>query len=405
MERLRGKRIVLGVSGGIAAYKSVLLLRILQEQGADIRVMMTHNAGYFIGPMTFEAISGHPVCASLFENREDTGVPHIEWARDLDILVIAPATANIIGKCAGGIADDALSTFFLAVKCPVVFCPSMNEQMYKSGVVQRNLEILRQDGHCVLEPGVGKLACRTSGPGRLPEPHEIADRLYACLLNQDLEGWRFLVTAGPTREAIDPVRFITNPSTGKMGYAIARAAEHRGATVNLVTGPTHLPDPPGVYVIKVESAAQMAQAVFEEAPKAQIVVKTAAVADYRPQSPSKQKIKKQSGNRNLELERTKDILKVLGERKQQGQFLVGFAAETEKLAEYAKKKLTEKNLDLIVGNLVGKAESGFGGERNQVTLFYRDGLVEETEIMEKEAVAHLLLDRIRDRLKPGKSAS
>jgi len=387
------KNIILGVSGGIAAYKSVELLRLLVKQGARVRVMMTKNAQWFVGPLTFEALSGQPVCTDLFEKNDDASIRHIQWAEVADAVVIAPATANIIGKLSVGIADDALSTFLLAVTCPVIVCPSMNTHMFQSPAVQRNLETLRTDGHFIIAPETGTLACGTTGPGRLPEPEDIVDRIAYYLSTKDLKDKKILVTAGPTREPVDPVRFISNPSSGKMGFAVARAAEYRGGEVTLITGPTHLPDPNNVKVIRVQTAREMARAVFDNMAHSDIIIKTAAVSDYRPKDPAVQKIKKEKGERVLYLERTQDILKEIGRRKKD-QILVGFAAETENLEQHAETKRVEKNLDIIVGNIVGEPSSGFGADTNKVTLFYKDGTQEPLPVMEKDAVAHILLDRI-----------
>jgi len=387
------KNIILGVSGGIAAYKSVELLRLLVKQGANVRVMMTKNAQWFVGPLTFEALSGQPVCTDLFEKNDDASIRHIQWAEAADAVVIAPATANIIGKLSCGIADDALSTFILAVTCPVIVCPSMNTHMFESRAVQRNLETLRADGHFIIDPESGTLACGTTGPGRLPEPEDIVDRIANYLSTKDLKDKKILVTSGPTRESVDPVRFISNPSSGKMGFAVARAAEYRGGEVTLIAGPTHLPDPNNVKVIRIQTAREMAQAVFENMEDSDIIIKTAAVSDYRPKDPSTQKIKKEKGELVLYLERTQDILKEIGRRKM-NQILVGFAAETENLEQHAETKRVEKNLDIIVGNIVGESSSGFDADTNKVTLFYKDGTKEPLPMMEKDAVAHILLDRI-----------
>ena len=390
---LRGKQIVLGVSGGIAAYKAVELLRLMKKEEADVRVILTANAQWFVGPGTFQALSGQPVCTNLFNGEGDASIRHIEWAESADAVVIAPATANIIGKLAGGIADDALSTFMLAVTSPVLLCPAMNTHMYENRAVQRNLDTLEADGYHITEPGAGQLACGTTGPGRLPEPAEILDRLRQVLTRKDLSNKRILVTAGPTQEAIDPVRFISNPSTGKMGYAIARAAEYRGATVVLVSGPTNLPDPANVTTIRVRSAREMADAVFDHLDGSDIIIKTAAVSDYRPREIAEQKIKKSADEMTLTLQKNIDILRELGQRKN-GRILVGFAAETEELVQNASKKLVEKNLDIIVGNLIGVKGSGFGADTNKVTLFFRDGSRESLDTMEKEQVANTLLDRV-----------
>jgi phosphopantothenoylcysteine decarboxylase / phosphopantothenate---cysteine ligase len=390
---IHGKKIILGVCGGIAAYKAVELLRGLKKLGANVRVMMTENASWFVRPLTFHALSGIPVFSSLFNESDDTCFKHIEWAQEADIAVIAPATANMIGKLANGIADDALSTFMLAATCARIVCPSMNSHMYENRAVQRNLDILESDGYIVLEPGAGELACGTTGPGRLPEPELILDRIVNHLTTKDFSGKKVLVTAGPTQEPMDPVRFISNPSSGKMGYAIARAAEHRGADVTLVTGPTYLTDPVNVSVIRVRTAEEMAFAVFSHMEEASIIIKSAAVSDYRPKIKSSHKIKKESGDLLVEFERTQDILKTIGEKKKR-QILVGFAAETQDLEKNAGKKLAEKNLDLIVGNIVGKPGSGFGSETNKVTFFYRNGTFESLPFMEKDNVANELLDRI-----------
>lgn len=390
---IKNKNIVLGVSGGIAAYKSVELLRLLIKGEANVRVIMTKNALEFVGRLTFEALSGQLVCTSWFEKVDDASIRHIDWANEADAVIIAPATANIIGKIASGIADDALSTFILAVTCPVVICPAMNTSMFEAKAVRRNLERLKSDGHFVVEPESGELACGATGPGRLPEPEDILDRLLFYLSPKDMKGKKILVTAGPTREFIDPVRFISNPSSGKMGFAVARAAEQRGGNVILITGPTNLPDPNNVTVVRVGTAREMALAVFEHMEDSEIIIKTAAVSDYRPKEQSGQKIKKEKDELVLSLEKTQDILKEVGRRKKD-RILVGFAAETENLEPFAEKKLVEKNLDIIVGNLVGGPSSGFGTDTNEVTMFYKDGTKEVFPEMQKDDVAHILLDRI-----------
>jgi len=388
-----GCHIVLGVSGGIAAYKSVELLRLLTKMGADVRIVMTRNATRFVGPVTFEALSGRKVCMDLFNHGDDAAIGHIEWAKAADAVVIAPATANIIGKLAGGIADDALSTFMLAVTAPVLICPAMNTHMLAHPAVMHNLEMLRSFGHRVLMPGAGELACGTTGPGRLPDPADILDRLLAHLTTKDLAGKRVLVTAGPTQEAIDPVRFISNPSTGKMGYALARAAEHRGAAVTLVSGPTHLTAPLNVESVPVTSAHQMAAAVYERLERVDVVIKAAAVSDYRPTTAADQKIKKGPAEMVMTLEKNPDILATLGQRKTH-QILVGFAAETQQLTDHAAEKLVQKNLDMIVANRIGPADTGFGADTNQVVLLCRDGGRETLALMPKPQLAHLILDRI-----------
>ena len=389
----RGKHIVLGVSGGIAAYKSVELLRGLIKAEADVRVIMTTNARHFIGPMTFEALSGRGVCTSLFDHSDDAAIRHIDWAEAADAVVIAPATANTVAKLANGIADDALSTFMLAVTAPRLICPSMNTHMFEHPATVRNLDRLTADGYTVMTPDEGQLACGTTGPGRLPEPVDILDRIQKLFVTKDLRDKRVLVTAGPTREYLDPVRFISNPSSGKMGYAIARAAEYRGAEVILVTGPVSLPNPLNVNVIHIQSAQEMFKEITERLPWADVLIKTAAVGDYRPQELEVHKIKKSDASMNLTLVRNPDILLEAGHRKTD-QLLIGFAAETRDLEKNAVEKLKAKNLDLIVGNELNGPHSGFESDTNTVTLFYKDGSREALPAMPKEEVAHLLMDRI-----------
>ena len=430
---LKGKTILLGVCGGIAAYKAVEILRLLTRAGAGVRVVMTRAAQEFVGETTFRVLSENEVCTGLF-NTNETSVRHIEWAREADALVIAPATANILGKMANGLADDALSTMLLAVTSKKMVCPSMNSAMYESLAVQRNLDILEKDGVFILEPGSGELACKTTGTGRLPDPEFIVDRLAKLLTPGDLKGKRLLVTAGPTREAIDPVRYISNHSSGKMGYALAEAAEKRGGEVTLVSGPVNLSPPAGVEFLPVTSAREMKDTVMAGMEDARIIIKVAAVADYRPASPKKSKIKKKDQVRNqspvsdqssdlvsgqvsdsgqtqnqdqdagqarstlsLSLMENPDILKALGKKKQD-RFLVGFAAETDDLEANALLKMEKKNLDMIVGNIVGVEGSGFGSDTNRITMFFRDGSREICDSMTKTKAAHLILDRILERL-------
>ncbi len=390
------KTIALGVTGGIAAYKSVELLRLLTKAGARVRVIMTANATWFVGPGTFQALSGLPVCTSVFEEG-DASIRHIDWAGETDLAVIAPATANTIGKLANGIADDALSTFMLAVTAPVVICPAMNTHMYEHPAVQRNLDILQGFGHHIVEPDAGSLACGTVGPGRLATPDTIWEAMAALLTPKDFKGRTLLLTAGPTREAIDPVRFVSNPSSGKMGFALAKAAARRGARVILVAGPVSLADPLHVEVHRVESAAEMADRVQALLPEADVVIKTAAVADYRPVHTADHKIKKTEDHLAVTFERTIDILHSIGRQKAH-RFLVGFAAETRDLRENARQKLEAKNLDMIVANRIGEAGSGFEADTNKVTLLHRDGREEGLPVMSKEALAHELLSRITERL-------
>ena len=392
---LKDKNLVLGVCGGIAAYKSVEFLRLLIKAGASVQVVMTTHAGEFVGPLTFEALSQQKVCTSLFDPHDSAGIQHIQWAEDADAVIVAPATANMIAKLAHGLADDPLSTFMLAVTSPTMICPSMNTNMYASEAVQDNLQILKRRGFAVVEPEAGELACGTTGPGRLPEPDYILDRLYALMTPKDLNGQRILVTAGPTHEPIDPVRYISNPSSGKMGYAVARAAEMRGADVTLVSGPTCLSPPNNVRVIQVTTAAQMAHAVMENFDRADVLIKSAAVADYTPEHAEPHKIKKNDKPQTLPLKPTQDILKTVSMQKN-GQLVVGFAAETQHLDRFATEKLAAKQLDLIVGNLVGTEDSGFEVETNRVNLYFKDGSHESLDVMPKTDVAHVILDRVVD---------
>jgi len=394
---LQGKNIILGVCGGISAYKIPELLRIIVKQGASVKVIMTRNAEAFIGKVTFEALSGNPVCVSLFEGESQGAIRHIAWAQECDAVVIAPATANMIGKLANGIADDALSTFMLAVTSPRIICPAMNTNMYENRATHRNMDILESDGFIILEPDAGELACGMTGAGRLPSPEYIADRLGKQLCRKDLLHQKILVSAGPTMEPIDPVRFISNHSSGKMGYAIAKAAEHRGADVTLVSGPTSLRVPVGVHMVHVKTADEMADAMFDNMETSNVVIKVAAVADYKPDIQAEHKIKKKDEKMILQLDRNVDILKELGKRKT-NQILVGFAAETKDLDIHAREKLQGKNLDMIVGNIVGNSKSGFGLDTNKVTFYFPDGKKESFPTMGKDEVADILLDHIAERV-------
>ncbi|PIE71033.1 MAG: bifunctional phosphopantothenoylcysteine decarboxylase/phosphopantothenate--cysteine ligase CoaBC [Deltaproteobacteria bacterium] len=394
---LTDKKILLAVSGGIACYKSIEIMRQLQKKGAGVRVVMTPHATAFVQSMTFAAISGHPVYQEMFADETDGVIRHIDLAGWADAVVIAPATANVIGKLACGIADDALTTLMMAVRAPVMVCPSMNTTMYESRAVQRNIDQLAADGFHLIEPDAGELACGVTGAGRLPEPGYIVNRLERLFYPKDFQGKKVLITAGPTREAIDPVRYISNHSSGKMGYALAGAAEYRGADVTLVSGPTAEALPPHVKRVDVESAREMYDAVFDHLSHADVLIKVAAVADYRPAEVAEHKLKKSDEDRVLTLKKNPDILKSAGTAKA-GPFLVGFAAETRNLKTYATKKIREKNLDMIVGNLVNAPGSGFGSDTNTVTLFYKDGTEEALPNLSKQAVAHALLDRIGKRL-------
>jgi len=391
MKFLKDKTIILGVSGGIACYKSVEIARQLQKVGANVYVIMTRNATRFVGPLTFEAISGHPVCFELFHTTSDTTFHHIQWAEMADAVVVAPTTANLLAKIAHGIADDALTTFLLAVQSPVLLCPSMNTRMWENKSVQDNINIIRERNINILPPDTGDLACGTTGAGRQPDAHVIVTYAHRQLSQKDLLGKNVLVTAGPTLEYIDPVRFMSNPSSGKMGYAIAEAAKCRGAKVILVSGPTQLNIPPGINYIAVQTAEEMAKAVFDHEAKMDIIIKAAAVADYKVVCPSEHKIKKTDAHLQIDLQKNIDILKELGHRKN-NQFLVGFAAETRDLSNNAQQKLSEKNLDMIVANLIGSIDSGFQSDTNRVTLFFKNGRQVSLPLESKEIIAHSILN-------------
>ncbi len=391
---LRDKKIVLGVCGGIAAYKAAELVRLYVKAGAEVFVIMTEAARQFVTPLTFQTLSGNPVHGELFDLVQEQEIGHISLADRADLIVVAPATANLVGKVASGIADDLLTTTLMASSAPVLFAPAMNSRMWENSIYQHNQRKLRRIGYHFLEPEVGLLACGWEGKGKLPDPEVILAETRRLLSPRDLAGETLLVTAGPTREELDPVRFLSNYSSGKMGYAIARAAAERGARVLLVSGPTALAAPRGVEFHPVVSACQMQQSVMELAPSCSVVVMAAAVADYRPAARSARKIKKSAGDRLcLELERNPDILAGLG-RLSGERLLVGFAAETEDLLSNARQKLTEKNLDLIVANDVTREGAGFDVDTNIVRLLYRDGMDEEFPQMSKDDVAGLLLDRI-----------
>ena len=392
---LQDKKILLGVSGGIAIYKAVDLVSKLRKQGAQVRVVMTEHAAKFVTPLLFAEISGNQVAASMWE-REDYQVEHIALARWADLVLLAPATANILAKLAAGIADDMLSTVLLATRAPVLVCPAMNTEMYQHPATQANLKTLTARGVTIMEPEAGPLACGVSGTGRLPEVPEIIAFLqhYLAQKDGDLAGLQVLVTAAGTREPIDPVRYVGNRSSGKMGYAIAQAAAWRGAQVTLVTGPSALTPPPYVQVVNVETTEEMKDACLQAYPRADIVIKAAAVADYKPREVSAQKIKK-AGNEalTLVLDKNPDILQLLGQQKQR-QFLVGFAAETQNLLANARAKIQKKNLDLLVANDVTLSGAGFGTETNIVKFLYVDGRIEELTKMSKADIAQLLLNRI-----------
>lgn len=394
---LKDKRIVLGVTGGIAAYKAVELLRLFVKAGARVQVIMTAAAQEFVTPLTFQTLSGNPVHTGLFNLLQEMEIGHIALADRADLLVIAPATANVIGKISGGIADDLLTTTVMATRAPVLFAPAMNVNMWENPLYRQNEEKLKGLGYHFLEPASGFLACGWEGQGKLPEPGAIFQECVRLLTPQDLIGETVLVTAGPTREELDPVRYLSNRSSGKMGYAIARAACNRGAKVILVSGPTALTPPCGVEFLGVTSAAQMREAVLGRAGEATVIVKAAAVADYRPAVRAPQKIKKEgSGEMTLVLEKNPDILAELGEIKG-ACYLVGFAAETADLLANAGKKLESKKLDLIVANDVTEDGAGFDVDTNIVRFLFADGTVQELPRMSKDAVAGRLLDVIAAR--------
>jgi phosphopantothenoylcysteine decarboxylase/phosphopantothenate--cysteine ligase len=392
---MKGKKIIVGITGGIAAYKGAELVRLLVRKGAHTRVAMTLNATRFVTPLTFETLSGNKVIWDMW-GREGTTIAHISWGQEEDLIIIAPATANFIAKMAHGIGDDFLSTMVLAATAKILVCPSMNTHMFSNPAVQNNLMLLRERGYTVMEPGEGQLACRTEGPGRLPEPEEIVEQALILLSQQDLLGLRVLVTAGATAEPIDPVRYITNRSTGKMGYSLAKAARRRGASVVLVSGPTTLSPPQGVKFCGVKTAGEMLQAVLDHRPESGIIIKAAAVSDYRPRHEAEQKIKKGAESLSIELVKNPDILAQLGSTKEDFPcLLVGFAAETEDLLKNAKEKLRAKNLDMIVANDVSRNDAGFETDTNIVKIIYRDGKVEDSPLMTKEEVADLVLDRVK----------
>jgi len=393
---VKGKNIVVGISGGIAAYKAAELVRLLMKSEALTHVAMTTNATQFVTPVTFEALSGNRVICNQFRD-EGPLMEHITWGQEADLVIIAPATANIIGKIANGIGDDFLSTMLLATTAKILVCPSMNTQMYMNPAVQDNLKRLKARDITVMAPGEGQLACRTEGPGRLPEPADIAEQAEMLLSRQDLSGLKILLTAGATIEPIDPVRFITNRSTGKMGYALARAARRRGASVTLISGPTALPSPYGVTFLGVTSAEEMKQAVFDNRSGCDIIIKAAAVADYRPLEMAEQKMKKGTDTLTLELTKNPDILAELGATKKEFPcVLVGFAAETEELLSHAKAKLEAKNLDMIVANDVSRSDAGFEADTNIVKMIYRNGDTEDSRLMSKDDIADLILDRAKE---------
>ncbi len=391
---LKGKTVVLALTGGIAAYKIATLASMLVKQKATVLVLMTENATRFIAPLTFEALTGTRCMVDTFDRSFSFEIEHVAVADRADLVLVAPASANVIAKMANGIADDMLTTTVLACRCPKLVAPAMNTGMYENPATQANLARLRGYGVEVIDPACGRLACGAVGPGKMPEPQQLLEHIQRHLACQkDMAGLHLLVTAGPTREALDPVRFITNHSTGRMGYELARAAMLRGAQVTLVSGPTALEPPPFVELVRVESARQMHDAVMAAAPAQDVIIKAAAVADYRPAHTAGEKIKKSGADLTLELTRTPDILAELGAARRPGQFLCGFAMETRDLLDNARAKLEKKGADMIVANSLREAGAGFGGATNHVTLVEPTGCT-ELPLAGKDEVAHRILDRI-----------
>ena len=390
---LAGKTIVLAITGGIAAYKAAEITRLLVKEGAIVRVLMTKNAQEFITPLTLQTLSGNPVASETFSLTQESEIGHIRLADTADLMLIAPASADVIGKVAHGIADDLLTTVLLATTAPVLVAPAMNVHMYAHPAVQENMRILTTRGYRFVEPGEGSLACGYEGKGRLADPEDIVEDARAALTKKDLMQEKIIVTAGPNAEPIDPVRFITNRSTGKMGFAMARIAWHRGAEVTLVSGPTSLQPPRGVRFCAVQTAREMQQAVLEHHPQATIIVSAAAIADYRPAYVAPQKIKKKEGNFVIELTRNPDILGELSQHKG-NRLHVGFATETENVLENATRKLRGKNLDMIVANDVTQEGAGFAHDTNIVTLIDRSERMETLPLMSKDEVAHVVYDRL-----------
>ena len=391
---LTGKTVLLGVTGSIAAYKTASLASALKKLNADVHVLMTQNAVNFINPITFETLTGNKCLVDTFDRNFEYSVEHVSLAKKADVVMVAPASANVIGKIAHGIADDMLTTTVMACRCRKIIAPAMNTNMFENPIVQDNMKILEKYGYEVISPAVGYLACGDTGAGKMPEPELLLEYILqeiAC--EKDMKGLKVLVTAGPTQEAVDPVRYITNHSTGKMGYAIAKVCARRGADVTLVSGPTALERPWFVNTVDVKSAKEMYEAVTGHAAEQDIIIKAAAVADYRPKTVSSEKMKKKDGELTLELERTDDILAYLGQNKRTGQFLCGFAMETEDLIENARQKLNKKHVDMIVANSLRVEGAGFGGDTNVVTMITED---EEISLgkMSKEETASQIIDKI-----------
>ena len=391
---LKDKTVLLGVTGSIAAYKIASLASMLVKQGAKVQVLMTENATNFINPITFETLTGRKCLVDTFDRNFEFSVEHVSIAKAADVVMIAPASANVIAKLAHGLADDMLTTTVLACRCKKIIAPAMNTNMYENPIVQDNLKVCERYGMEVIAPATGYLACGDTGAGKMPEPEVLFEYIVREIaFGKDLAGKRVLVTAGPTRESIDPVRFITNRSTGKMGYAVARAAAYRGARVTLVTGPVNLKPPMFVDVVPVESAREMFEAVTSRSGEMDMIVKSAAVADYRPGTVGAEKIKKSDGDMSIALERTDDILGWLGSHRREGQILCGFSMETQNMLENSAAKLEKKHMDMIVANNLKVSGAGFGTDTNVVTFITKDG-AEELPILTKDEVAHRLLDRL-----------
>lgn len=385
--------VVIGVGGGIACYKIVELVRLLVKDAFVVQVIMTRGAMEFVTPLTFQTLSGRPVATETFNLTQESEIGHINLADSADVLVIAPATANLIGKIAAGIADDLLTTVLMATQAPTLIAPSMNIHMYENPIVQENLRKLRRVGYHLMEPAEGYLACGYEGKGRLPEPEKILEEIRRLLKKKDLVGERLLITAGPNREPLDPVRYISNRSSGKMGYALARAGLRRGAEVTLISGPTELEPPSGARLVRVTTAEEMRHAVLKEFDRCTSVIMAAAVTDYRPVDRANNKIKRGKGPIELRLEPNPDILKELGARKT-GKKLVGFAAETEELVPNAQKKLTDKNLDMVVANNVTESGSGFDVDTNLATILDRSGARRALPLMSKDELADEIFDHL-----------
>ena len=390
---LKGKTVLLGVSSSIAAYKAAALASALVKQHAAVEVVMTENATKFVTPLVFEQLTGRRCMVDTFDRNFSHQVEHISLATRTDLVIIAPATANVVAKLAPGLADDMLTTTVLACRCPKLIAPAMNTNMYENPVTQDNLDILRRYGWEVIEPASGRLACGTTGKGKMPEPEDLLQHILRHLaLPHDLEGKKVLVTAGPTQEALDPVRYLTNHSTGKMGYAIAKIAMLRGAEVTLVSGPTSIAPPPFVKVVNIKSAQDMFEAVAASAPNSDFIFKAAAVADYTPASYNDNKMKKKDGDMAIPLKRTQDILKYLGEHRTEGQVICGFSMETENMIENSRAKLQKKNVDMICANNLKVAGAGFGVDTNIITLITKDDMI-ELPLLSKEAAANAILDQ------------